>query len=64
MMTTIAEKTIAAIHGFLEQIVSDNGAQFTSDCFSSFLKKMELNMSIQHRTIHPPMVGSKIHADI
>ena len=45
MMTITAEKTIAelrrvfAIHGLLEQIVSDNGAQFTSDLFQQFLRE-------------------------
>ena len=44
MMTTTAEKTIAelrrvfATHGLPEQLVSDNGAQFTSDTFQQFLK--------------------------
>ena len=45
MMTTMAKKTIAelrrvsATHGLLEQLVSDNGAQFTSDTFQQFLKE-------------------------
>ena len=45
MMTTTAEKTmeelrrVFAIHGLPEQIVSDNGAQFTSDLFQQFLEE-------------------------
>ena len=43
MMTTTAEKTIVelrvfATHGLPEQLVSDNGSQFTADVFQQFLK--------------------------
>ena len=45
MMKTTAEKIIAelrrvfAIHGLPEQIVSDNGTQFTFDLFQQFLRE-------------------------
>ena len=44
MSTTTAEKTVSelhklfATHGLPEQIVSDNGAQFTSQHFEEFMK--------------------------
>ena len=48
MSTTTAEKTVSelrklfATHGLPEQIVSDNGAQFTSQHFEEFMKLNEI----------------------
>ena len=45
MMTTTAEKTVVELrqvsstHGLPEQLVSDNGAQFTSEVFQQFLRE-------------------------
>ena len=64
MMTTTAEKTVAelrrvfAIHGLLEQIVSDNGAQFTSDLFQQFLK--ENGIKHVHSAPHHPCIDYAI----
>ena len=62
MTVTSAEKTVIemrrvfATHGLPYQIVSDNGAQFTSFHFAEFLKnKMELSTSAQSHTIQPQM---------
>ena len=62
MMTTTAEKTIAelrrvfSIHGLPEQIVSDNGTQFTSKVFQQFLRENGIKhvRSVPH---HPSTNG-------
>ena len=55
MQTTTAEKTIQvlrrmfAAYGLLEQVVSDNGSQFTSQEFAEFMKRN----GIKHRKSTP-----------
>ena len=55
---TIAElRLIFAEHGLPEQLVSDNGAQFTSDEFARFIRENE----IRH-TLVPPYNPAKYGA--
>ena len=62
MMATTAEKTMAelrrvfVIHGLPEQIVSDNGAQFTSDLFQQFLKEIGIK-HVRSAPHHPSTNG-------
>jgi len=62
MRSTTAEKTcdvlysIFASYGFPEEIVSDNGPQFTAAVFRNFKVEMGSNKRWYHRTIQHPMV--------
>ena len=62
MMTTTAEKTIAELrrvfstHGLPEQLVSDDGAQFTSDIFQQFLKENGIK-HVRSAPYHPSTNG-------
>ena len=62
MMTTTAEKTITELtrvfstHGLPEWLVSDNGAQFTSDVFQQFLKENGIKQ-VRSAPHHPSTNG-------
>ena len=62
MSTTTAEKTVSelrklfATHGLPEQIVSDNGAQFTSQHFEEFMKLNGIK-HIRSAPYHPATNG-------
>ena len=62
MMTTTAEKTIAECLPFMVflnrlYLIMERSLPLT--CFSNFLERMELNISIRHHTIHLPIVRLK-----
>ena len=62
MQTTTAEKTIQvmrgifAAYGLLEQVVSDNGSQFTSQEFADFMKRNGIK-HIKSTPYHPSTNG-------
>nr|XP_031844104.1 uncharacterized protein K02A2.6-like [Nomia melanderi] len=63
MQTTTAEKTISAFrqvfarYGLPQQIISDNGPQFTSDAFKTFLRKLGIT-HIRSAVKHPASNGA------
>ena len=69
MSSTITSKTITillhlyATYGFLEQVVSDNGPQFTSEEFKVFPNVMVSNTSAVHLTTLPQFSSWAVYAE-
>jgi len=65
MHSTTAQKTITelrklfAAYGLPEQLVSDNGPQFVSDEFATFMKMNGIKHIRCDHTIHPAMVPQR-----
>ena len=62
MMSTTAERTVEALrsiftaHGLPEQLVSDNGPQFTSEVFQEFVQQNDVK-HIRCSPYHPSSNG-------